>query len=224
MLVKDVSNNVASAQNTNNRQNLQQDDFLNMLVMQLRYQDPMDPDNSGDLTQQMSMFNMMDQGAKTNEYLAQLLEMQRTDSQQPKMQNMVNYIDKAVEIDSSQIILAEGQAECNFTLPQSANMVQLMISNNYGEEVYNTKLYDLQAPGKTNKFTWDGCDNNGQNLRSGQYNFSLITHDQFDREMKIMPQVSGVVDTITKVNGSPYLQVGEMLVDPQQVISIKKVI
>ncbi len=220
MLVENNATAVLQNKVDQRKSNLNQEDFLNMLVTQLRYQDPMDPESGGDMTQQMSMFNMMDQGAKTNEYLAKLLEIQQIDSNQPKMQNMVNYIDKIVEVDTSQITLADGKAECNFSLSAPLDNLQVIISDEYGTDVYSQKLSGLSSGNQ--KFNWDGRDHHGNYRRSGQYNLSLVGHDQFGNEMKILPKISGVVDTVSKVNGSAYLQVGNMLVDPQKVIAIKK--
>lgn len=218
MLIENVSNvSSANVAKSNNNGSPSPEEFFNLLVTQLRYQDPMSPDDTGDLTQQLTMFNIMDQGVRTNDYLSQILAMQQEQSAKLKIQDVVNYLERTVEVDTSQILLVDDKAECNFTLPEDVSSVRLAINNVNGEEVYSTFLDELDT---LNEFIWDGQDTQGNSLESGKYKLSLSYIDNSGRDTQVTPKVSGIVNSISSVSGDPYLEINGMFFDPENIVSI----
>ncbi len=221
MLIDNVNNNIATEkQKMIKDQNLGPEDFLNMLVMQLRYQDPMAPDDTGQFAQQIATFNIMEQNVKMNESLTEMLEIQKTAKEKPIMQDMVSYINRVVEVDSSIVTLVDNEAVCLFSLSEEIDKVKLTIANSYNEDVFSTYLQDnLQ---KTNVFVWDGRNQQGDDLEMGQYKIKLSYLDKEGKEINLPVHFSGKVDSISNSNGEVYLEVAGILIDPKQVISVKK--
>ncbi|MBQ4875186.1 MAG: hypothetical protein HRK26_03635 [Rickettsiaceae bacterium H1] len=219
MLIKNVNNLIANEKQkvTKKDNDFNQEEFFKMLVLQMRYQDPMSPDDTNDFTQQITMFNIMEQNMKANRHLEEILVIQKANYEQPTMENMISYIGNKVEADTSTVTLIDGRSDIIFTPPKDINKIELSISNLGREEIYRTTIKNLQP---ITKFIWHGKNNTGEDLESGQYKISLSTADGKTKKY-IEPKLIGTVDSISNVSGYPYLEISDTLIDPKQILSIK---
>jgi flagellar basal-body rod modification protein FlgD len=179
-------------------QTLGENDFLKLLTAQLQAQDPLNPTDSADFAAQLAQFSSVEQLTNIN---AQLTTMA---SSQASMQNTAaaNLIGKTVVVTGDTVTL-NGQASLNYTLPNNASKVTVSLYNSSGALV-RTQVLGSESAGN-NSYTWDGKDQNGNTLPSGQYTFAISAVNSSGQTVTATPLTSGTVTGIVYNNNVTYL-------------------
>ena len=171
---------------------LGQDDFLKLMVAQLRNQDPFKPMENGDFIAQMAQFSSVtgiDGLQKSFDNFASSMQS----NQALQASTMVG---RNVLIDSNTVALAGDGSMVSGTLdlPSSASNVRVGILGVNGELLRNIHLGD-QAGGQLN-FTWDGRDDSGKMLPPGKYNVASLA-GQGDQSYSLKTYVNAHVDSVS---------------------------
>jgi flagellar basal-body rod modification protein FlgD len=190
--------------------------FLTMLVAQLKNQDPLNPMDGTDFTAQLAQFSSLEQQFNMNDNLA---EIQAALSAQEKG-NVIDYIGKTVRTKDNTIVAKDGQVDSGiYTLTDRAD-VTVHIYDDQGLEIrkidkgwQDSGEYDL---------TWDGRDNSGELVVDGTYSFEIEAKDEQDLFVSYNAYVTGEVTGVTYKNGIPYLMIGERSVSPSNILEVTK--
>src|SRR4051812_47396809 len=167
MTVSGVGSSSSSSSTAVDRQTIAGnfDTFLQLLTTQLKNQNPLDPLDTNQFTQQLVEFSGVEQQLKTNDFLSSLV----TANANTTNSNSVGYIGKQVTASGVRSELVNGQAQWNFSLKDAAT-VTVNIKDADGNTVY-TEKGNMQAGAGT--FTWDGTDNQGNIKSPGTYSISM---------------------------------------------------
>lgn len=148
------------------------DTFLTLLTTQLQNQDPLEPMDSHEFTNQLVLFTQAEQDIKQNENLEELISA----NSQAVTASAVNYIGTTVEVDGNQgNHLGSGfRGSIDFDTPPAA--VDIKIQAEDGTVVYE-ESHPRGLPDGEHQFNWNGSTLDGQNLAPlGTY--SVITSAQ----------------------------------------------
>jgi flagellar basal-body rod modification protein FlgD len=176
------------------------DTFLQLLTTQLKNQNPLDPLDTNQFTQQLVQFSSVEQQLKTNEFLSSLVQANANSINS----NAVTYIGKTVGASGTRSELANGKAVWNFSLPEAAN-VTVTIKDSDGNVVY-TETGDLAQGNGT--FTWDGKDSAGNIKPDGTYSITMTGTNGEGKNVSISTQTSGVVTGVDFTGSEPVLLIG----------------
>src|SRR6478609_8540345 len=105
--------------------------FLQLLTTQLKNQNPLDPLDTNQFTQQLVQFSGVEQQLKTNDFLASLV----TANANTTNSNAVSYIGKTVTASGVRSELVNNQAQWNFSIKDAA-AVTVNIKDANGNTVY----------------------------------------------------------------------------------------
>ena len=191
----------------NNQQVLGKDDFLNLLVAQLQYQDPLNPMDSTQFTSQLAQFSSLEQLSNINTQLQSLQTQQQENSNAQSM----GYIGKTVLADGNGLWLAaEGEARLGFNLASDIAAAQVNIYDATGEYV---RTLETAALSSGDQFVaWDGKDGAGYRLESGRYSFEVLAADGDGNMVAATPLVSARVTGVQFKNAVPQLvTAGELI-------------
>jgi flagellar basal-body rod modification protein FlgD len=189
------------------------DTFLTLLTTQLQNQDPTNPMDSKEMTNQLVQFSQVEQQIEQNKNLEKLVSMQG----QNATANAVNYIGRMVQAPGNATVLENGSASFGYTLPKTAETVTLLISDASGNPVFETT--GETSTGR-HEFTWDGIDSGGNPRNDGEYSI-LVTATAADKTA-----IEASVDTTGKVTGvesdqdGPKLMIGSIAVEVDKVTKI----
>ena len=75
---------------------LGKEDFLNLLITQLKYQNPLEPMKNSDFIAQTAQFSALEQMQKLNKSMESQMSLQRTMSDMMKTQYQTQYLGKTV--------------------------------------------------------------------------------------------------------------------------------
>ncbi len=152
--------------------------FLKMLTTQLQNQDPTEPMDVSQMTQQIATYSGVEQQVRTNSNLEKLLSQQK----QSQLSTAVSYIGKEVEMDGntgtlqySQDGTQKGAAKFNYTLPEGVSAVEVTLKNASGEVVYTGS-----GPVKEGKndISWNGVNSSTrQPMDPGMYSIEVVAKD-----------------------------------------------
>src|ERR1700676_3049489 len=127
--------------------------FLTLLTTQLQNQNPLDPLDTNQFTQQLVQFAGVEQQLKTNDSLSTLVSLQQT----AQSTQALGFVGKTAVVDGSTAALTNSAATWSLGVPTNSN-VSISITNSTGQTVYSNS-YAVKA-GQTQTFAWDGKDNN----------------------------------------------------------------
>jgi flagellar basal-body rod modification protein FlgD len=201
----------ASADNTNIAGDF--DAFLQILTSQLQNQNPLDPLDTNQFTQQLVQFAGVEQSIKQNENLEALIQMSAASTATAA----TSFIGKKVMIQSTVQSLEDGKAEWSYYSDGQANGATYTIRDDDGNVVW-TETKDVQAG--RNAYVWNGRDNDGNLVDDGKYSLTIEALDETGDPLEISVEVAVTIDGIDFSGEEPILLVGEEGVPLSQVRAV----
>src|SRR6187431_636824 len=127
-----TSNNTASEKTTGIADNFQT--FLTLLTTQLQNQNPLDPLDTNQFTQQLVQFAGVEQQLKTNDSLSQLVTLQQT----TQATQALGFVGKTALVDGTTGTMTKSSATWHLNVPSDAT-VDITIANASGQTVFTGK-------------------------------------------------------------------------------------
>ena len=189
------------------------DTFLQLLTTQLKNQNPLDPLDTNQFTQQLVEFSGVEQQLKTNDFLSSLVQANANTTNS----NAVNYIGKTVTASGVRSELVNNKAQWNFNISDAAT-VTVNIKDADGNTVY-TEQGAMQAGSGT--FTWDGKDNQGNTKPAGTYSISMQAMTAEGKTINVSTETTGTVTGVDFTGSEPVLLVGNSRLNLSGVTSVR---
>ncbi len=178
---------------------LGKDDFLKLLVTQLKYQDPLNPMEDKEFTAQMASFSSLEQLTNISKGIDTLSE----GTQRQEMLNAVAFIGKEVLASGDSVSkIGTYVSTLAFSIDEAAANCYVNIFDEYNNIVETVQLGSLAA-GYYN-VTWNGKDYAGNTMPDGIYSVAMAAESATGQPILINTQVSGKVFGV-RVEGSEYM-------------------
>ncbi|MBR1218583.1 flagellar biosynthesis protein FlgD [Bradyrhizobium sp. U87765 SZCCT0131] len=180
--------------------------FLTLLTTQLKNQNPLDPLDTNQFTQQLVQFAQVEQQLKANTQLTTLVNIEKT----AQSTQALAFVGATVVVDGSTTSLAKNAstgkstATWTFNSPKSASAV-MTITNSAGQTVYSGN-FSLNS-GNAN-FVWDGKGTDGTQWPDGSYKMSVTAKDANGQAVAVSTQIRGVVDSVDLTANPALLSIG----------------
>jgi flagellar basal-body rod modification protein FlgD len=187
--------------------------FLTLLTTQLQNQNPLDPLDTNQFTQQLVQFAGVEQQLKTNDQLTTLVSLQQT----AQSTQALGFVGKTAVVDGNTAALTNSAATWSLGVPTNSN-VSISITNSTGQTVYSNS-YAVQA-GQNQTFAWDGKGNDGTQWPDGQYKLTATAADSAGNTVAVTTQVQGVVNSVDLTQSPPLLSINGQNYTVSQVKSI----
>ena len=188
------------------------DMFLELLTTQLQSQDPTDPMDSDQITEQFLNYSSIEQQVLTNDMLSTMMEM----VEEMQYGNPTDYLGNDVTFYSDTAALSNGSASWTYTASTGVDEVEISISDADGNEVYTETVNTAEAG--SNDFTWDGVGDDGTTYEDGGLYTISITETVGDDSNKITDiSTTGTVEKVDWSSGSYILTVDGQLIGSSQV-------
>jgi len=190
--------------------------FLTLFLTQLKNQDPTEPLDTNQMTDQIVQFSQVEQQINTNAKLEAMLAAANNSS----LTNSLAYVDKFVEWEGSKMNFNGRGSEFAYKLEGQASDVKITISDSSGRVVRTVDGLDGTA-GKKNTAIWDGTDNAGNKLPVGVYSLKVTATAIDDSTVNAKTYITDYVSEVDFQDGNIKLHFGELAIDSSKVISIK---
>jgi len=188
-------------------------DFLNLLLTQLQNQDPTSPMDTNSFTTELVQFTGVQQQVATNSSLTSLIAL----NQQQALLDSAQYVGQSTTVSASAITLQNSIGEISFN-GTAGETVQIAILNAAGAPIKDATVTATQG---TNTWTWNGLDDNGNQVPDGAYSIGVVTSSSGGGSTNVPFDVIGTTTGVSN-NGSNgvSLQLGSLSVGLSNVVSI----
>jgi len=187
-------------------------EFLQMLMTQLKNQDPTTPMDTNQFTTELVQFSGVEQQINTNGSLTQLIQL----TQAGETMQGTSMTGKQVTVQSSQIALQNGSGTLNFNDP-TAGPVAIAITNAAGQQLYGTTL---TATAGNNTWSWNGQNNAGTRLPDGAYNAAVVSGNANGTTTTLPFTVTGTATGVQSLSSGMQLDIGALTVPFSAVQSV----
>lgn len=148
------------------------DQFLTLLTTQLKNQDPLNPMDSKDFTNQLISLAQTEQAISQSAKLDELIKLNQTSAINS---SLLGYIGMGVEYDGSQFTYAGGQSiQFNYNLAGASADTQVNILNDKNEVVWTAAGDKTQGD---HTIVWPGVDKDGKRVAAGAYHIEITAKD-----------------------------------------------
>lgn len=180
--------------------------FINMFMTQLKYQDPTEPMETHEMTQQIVGLNQVEQAIKTNDKLSSLERLTQTTS----MQNSLQYQDQEIEYEGNNFELSNSKGEFMYKIDQNFDKaIQLNILDSKGKTIYSQEIEAIEG---MHKFEWNGEDMQTVIQKDGIYTIDLSSINKDGQSVKLPTYVKGTVDSVYFQNDQAQFEINKELV------------
>lgn len=196
---------------------LDQNDYLTLLVTQLKYQDPSKPMEHYEMASQMAQFNTVEQLVGVNKSLTNMNKSQS----EAKLDKLSQYLEKYVEVQGNNLKLNPDKTTSisRFELPTKGSSVNLEIKDAQAKVVRSMNLGELQMG--THDVKWDGKDNQGKQVSPGNYTFNIIASTEDGKAVTAKTSYLAKVSGVTDILGGGKLESTAGSIDPEKIISVR---
>ncbi len=183
--------------------NMGKEQFLTLLIAQIKHQDPMNPMENTEFTAQMAQFSSLEQLFSINENLGSLTAATAATNSAQGM----NLIGKEVTVQGHSVHVTGGQAsDIGFSLPDLAGEVTINVEDQAGNIVRTIELGPRGAGEHSIK--WDGLNNQGKPLADSLYNYTVSATDISGNIIEADTYTRGIVDKVSFDNNVGYIHIG----------------
>jgi flagellar basal-body rod modification protein FlgD len=171
-----------------------------LLTTQLQNQNPLDPLDTNQFTQQLVEFAGVEQQLKTNDQLSSLISLE----QSTQATQALGFVGKTAVVNGSTTALSNSQASWQLNVPTTST-VTINIANSKGQTVFPGN-YSANA-GDNQPFTWNGQGNDGTQWPDGQYTMTATAQDSTGNSVAISTQISGTISSVDLTQSPPLLSI-----------------
>ncbi len=202
-LTNTVQTGVAQTASSSQTLSADMNTFLTLLTTQLKYQDPMDPMDTAEFTNQLVQYSSVEQAIQTNSKLDTLLTL--------TVSNLgaqaISYIGKTAQVLGDVMPLEGGKAKATYTLSKDVLSTTISVKDMSGKVVYTT---EGNITAGTHDFVWDGKDNNGNQLEDAAYQIIVSPKvGNGDASASVTTTIFGRVSGVASDENGVYIGLGD---------------
>jgi flagellar basal-body rod modification protein FlgD len=177
--------------------------FLQLLTTQLQNQNPLEPLDTNQFTQQLVQFAQVEQQLRSNDQLETLVALQKS----TQASAALDFVGKTVVISGATTHLGtDGNTVWTFSSPKPASAT-VTIKDSTGQTAFSSN-YAINS-GRQD-FVWDGRGTNGKRWPAGNYTMSITAKDANGQTVAITTDVQGIVDSADLSQTPPVLSIGQL--------------
>lgn len=165
--------------------------FLELLTTQMTNQDPLDPMDTSEYTQQLVQYSQVEQSIQQTGALQDILSQLASQD----LASASNFIGRTARFDSAVAGLGDAPAQWSYYADTVPASLTATISDSSGNVVQTVTL----DPAQQGTYSWDGTMSNGATAPAGAYTFAVTALDASGEATGVtinsMARVTDVVST-----------------------------
>lgn len=216
-ITKSVGQQTSKASGSLGELGAQKDQFLKMLLAQLKNQDPLNAPDADKFNEQMTQFGQLEQLFNLNASMEKLSSSQGTGDRF----QAVSLIGKKVEAESNSIQVKAGTAEdVGYYVPQSGAEVKVEVLNASGA-VVRTMIFNEDRAGLA-FHEFDGKNNSGAQLADGLYSTRVTAKSPSGIAVASTPIIRAAVTGVRFTSEGPLIEMGDRIMSMDQVTAVQQ--
>jgi len=189
------------------------DDFLTLLTTQLQNQDPLDPMDSAEFTNQLVAFTGVEQQIQTNQNLETLADLSRLNN----IGGAASYLGNEALIEAPFGDHTTDGVSWQYANSQATDSVTLRVLTEDGGMVY-------EQTGETglgiHPFEWDGKTNSGDLAGPGNYQLEAVALDTSGNSIQVGIAVKETITAVDTSSIEPIFTIGPNTVGQTDILQL----
>ncbi len=174
------------------------DTFLTILTAQIQNQDPLEPLDSTQFTEQLVQFSGVEQQIRTNQSMEALIAATRANAGA----SLSGYLGSTAEVDASGAAFNGEPINWRFALPRDAQSSRITVTNADGDVLYSQ---DAPKTAGAHDFVWNGQLTGGATAPPGPYYLNVVASDAENERIEVDHSVMAHITGIDLTHGEPAL-------------------
>ncbi|MDP3581475.1 MAG: flagellar hook assembly protein FlgD, partial [Ignavibacteria bacterium] len=193
-MINTVSNTTNQASTVSaNKSALGKDDFLKLMISQLKNQDPLNPMDGTAYASQLAEFSSLEQLANLNSSIKDSMNANLALTESINNTMVATLIGKEAKIGGNELQVAgQDNITLGYTMPANVKSATIKIYNEKG--AFIKQIENVSINEGSNKLSWDCSDNNGDKLPNGKYTFEVEAKNMNGDSLTIDTFKTGVID------------------------------
>ncbi len=205
-VISPLTINGSNSQQTGGVKTLGKDDFLQLMITKLRYQDPLNPMDDADFIAQLAQFSTLEQMNNIANGIATSNQWDFLQMQSLNNTMAAGLIGKDIKASYGGIYVdSNNSPQISYTLDEFAQDVEFTIRDHQGNVV--ARLTDSNLEPGANSIEWDGRDNIGNRAPDGYYTVEATATDASGATIRPKLYLVGMVESIIYREGAAFLRV-----------------
>jgi flagellar basal-body rod modification protein FlgD len=195
------------------------EDFLRLLTTQLRYQNPLSPEDPKDFVAQLSQFSSLEQLINLNSKYEDYNKTSQALQNSMQLGQAVSLLGKEIKAQGNSFVVKGGEAnDVVFILGSDAKSTKVSIYDSANKLV---RTIDMGAQAKGEKtVSWDGKDSSGKAVADGTYYYQVAATDAQGKSIDTASYVTGTVEQVLQDSSKVYLKVNGRLVTLDSILAV----
>ena len=185
----------------NSPEDLNQLDFMNLLIAQIKHQDPMSPMDNQQFISQLTQFATLQEMQGVNTRLDDSTAL----AQSLNNTMMLGLVGRTVSVVGDSVSVIEGRPTTNRLQTAAGGVAQIEVRD-AADNVVAT--YTTQVSAGMNDISWDGKLTGGDDAPDGDYRLTIQLNDREGQPIPYMSFMSGMVESIRYENNLAIVEVG----------------
>lgn len=195
--------------------------FLNLLTVQLQHQDPLEPLDTNQFTEQLVQMTEVEQTVSMNERLGALIDAQETQ----RIQSAVDFVGKHADALGDIVPLGPEGADLFYAINSPALSVTAEIIDTSISDPSRQVVRRLDAPSTdagVHRMAWDGLDNDGVAVDPNRdYRLRVTALDLNGNPKSVRIGFSGLAEELRHEDGALMLSVAGRQVPLDQIVAAR---
>jgi len=212
--ISSLTNPGSATDSTKRKTTLNQEDFLNLFITQLKNQNPLEPMDYYQMASQIAQFNSLDSLNRIYE------SMKLLNAYQSSMNSLqaTGLIGKRVEVNGQSLFIQEGKVSEGYYQLSKPGKVKIQIYD-YQGQLIRTLDEGMKDTGKQ-KLVWDGKSQEGIKQKDGKYLLQVIAVDEKGIPIPVNLSRIEIIKGVHFEDGGIYLDLGSEKITLQNIKAI----
>ncbi|MGE5400400.1 MAG: flagellar hook assembly protein FlgD [Ignavibacteriales bacterium] len=208
-----------AADQAKGKSSLGKDDFMKLMISQLKYQDPLNPMDGTQFSAQLAQFSSLEQLSNISSAMDKSINANYLLTQSINNTMSASLIGKNVKLSGGSISYnGQENMTLGYTLPVDAKSVSVNVHDKDGNLV---KTFDnAELSSGDHKLSWDFSDNNGNKLSQGDYTFEVKAKGYDGKDLTPEAYKYGLIDAVRFTDQGTKLIVGKSEYDLSAVLEV----
>lgn len=177
--------------------------FLTLLTTQLQNQDPTNPLDTNQMTNQLVQFASVEQQIAMNQNLTSMISLQ----QSAQLTAAAPMIGRRIEVASDRVALQNGSAEIRLPAAGNARTAEIAVLDASGRTL---RTQSVTLGSEATGWTWDGRNGAGAMQADGAYRVQVIGRDVNGAAVALPHTVRGTLTGAQRADGGLNLSMGAL--------------
>lgn len=178
--------------------------FVKLLLVQLKNQDPTQPFDTNEFTQQMVSMTGVQAQVSTNDKLDDMIQQTKTS----QLSSAFSLTGSIVEVEGNKVELIDKKASFSFDLPVGVESATVVVKDSVGTPIRAVALEEAKLGAGKQIFQWDGKDDSKKQMADGVYGVEVIYNSKQAKDANAKTTVSSVVSAVNIDEGNINLILG----------------